>query len=52
MRVHLQYGRDGLEVEIPSRNVTVIEPRFVAGVTDERAAFVAALRQPIEAPPE
>ena len=31
MRVHLQYGREGLDVEIPGASVTVLEPRFVPG---------------------
>jgi nickel-dependent lactate racemase len=51
MRVHLQYGREGLEVEIPGTEVTVIEPRFVPGLPDEAAAFREAVRAPIGAPP-
>ena len=51
MRVHLQYGREGLDVEIPGRNVTVVEPRFVPGLPDEAGAFREAVRHPIEAPP-
>jgi nickel-dependent lactate racemase len=51
VRVHLQYGREGLEVELPGTNVTVIEPRFVPGLTDERCAFREALRGPIGARP-
>jgi lactate racemase len=51
MRVHLQYGRDGLDVEIPGTNVTVVEPRFVLGLPDEAAAFREAVRWPIGAPP-
>ena len=51
MRVHLQYGREGLAAEIPGARVTVIEPRFVPGLPDEHAAFVAAARAPIAAPP-
>jgi nickel-dependent lactate racemase len=51
MRVHLQYGRDGLDVLVPGRNVTVVEPRFVAGLPDEAAAFRDAVRRPIGAPP-
>lgn len=47
MNVHLQYGRDGLEVRIPSERVRVIEPRFVPGLPDEAAAFVEAARAPI-----
>jgi len=51
MKVHLQYGREGLDVEIPGRSVTVIEPRFLPGLPDERAAFGEAVRRPIDAPP-
>src|SRR5512133_925145 len=47
MNVHLQYGRDGLEVRIPSERVRVIEPTFVPGLPDEAAAFVEAARAPI-----
>lgn len=47
MNIHLQYGRDGLDVEIPSDNVRVIEPAFVPGLDDEAAAFTEAVRQPI-----
>jgi nickel-dependent lactate racemase len=47
MRVHLQYGRDGLDVEIPSERVRVIQPAFVPGLADEAAAFVEAVRAPI-----
>jgi len=46
-RTHLQYGRDGLEVELPANNVTVLTPRFVAGLPDEAAAFRAAVRKPM-----
>jgi nickel-dependent lactate racemase len=51
VRVHLQYGRDGLDVLIPSGNVTVLEPRFVPGLPDEAAAFREAVRRPIGSPP-
>jgi lactate racemase len=47
MRVHLQYGHDGLDVELPARDVTILQPRYVAGLPDEHAAFLAAVRQPI-----
>ena len=50
MRVHLQYGREGLDVEIPG-DVTMVEPRFVPGLPDEAAAFRGAVRDPIEARP-
>ncbi len=51
MRVKLAYGRQGLWVELPDRNVTVVEPHFVAGVPDERAAITEALRRPLNSPP-
>ena len=51
MRVHLQYGREGLEVEIPGTNVTVLRPAFVDGLPDEAEAFSEAVRRPIGARP-
>ncbi len=51
MKVHLQYGRDGIDVEIPSARVRVIEPAFVEGLADEAAAFTAAVRSPIGGKP-
>jgi len=49
--VRLAYGREGLWVDLPDRNVTVVEPRFVEGLPDEEAAIVQALRQPLDSPP-
>ncbi|HVR62544.1 MAG TPA: nickel-dependent lactate racemase [Polyangia bacterium] len=46
MRVHLQYGRDGLDVDLPD-GARVIEPAFVDGLADEASAFTAAVRDPI-----
>ncbi len=51
MRVHLQYGREGLDVELPSERVRVIEPAFVPGLADEAAAFREAVRAPIGGKP-
>ncbi|MEP7341926.1 MAG: nickel-dependent lactate racemase [Acidobacteriota bacterium] len=51
MLTHLQYGQDGLQVEIPSDNVTVIAPRFIPGLPDEAAAFTDAVRSPINSKP-
>lgn len=51
MLVHLAYGREGLDVQLPDRNLTVIEPLFVPGLPDEQAALLQALRQPIASPP-
>ena len=46
MRIKLAYGREGLWVDLPDRNVTVVEPQFVPGLPDEGSAIVGALRQP------
>lgn len=44
--VHLAYGKQGLDVNVPV-DAMVIEPKFVPGVADERAAIVEAIRNPI-----
>lgn len=51
MNIHLQYGREGLDVTLPGANVTVLRPRFVPGLADEHAAFVDAVRAPIGSAP-
>ena len=51
VQVRLQYGAGDLVVDIPSENVTVIEPQQVPGLADEAAAFRAAVRAPIESSP-
>ncbi len=51
MRLKLAYGRKGLWIDLPDQNVTVMEPRFVAGLPDERAAIIRALCQPLGSPP-
>ena len=51
MKVLLAYGRTGLEVELPDRNVEVIEPVDVPGLADEHAAILNALRYPLGTAP-
>jgi nickel-dependent lactate racemase len=51
MRVRLDYGVNGLEVDLPQDRVTVIEPVFRAAVQDPRGALTAALREPLGSPP-
>jgi lactate racemase len=46
----LAYGRRGLAVALPD-DADVIEPRYVPGLADERAALLQALRQPLAGPP-
>ena len=49
--LRLDYGTDGLCLDIAGLNATVLRPRFVPGLQDERSAFIDALRNPIGAPP-
>jgi len=51
MRVRLDYGVAGLDVDLPDERVTVIEPCSRPSVDRSQAALVAALRAPIDAPP-
>ena len=52
MRVELAYGRDGLSVTLPGdAPITVVEPQYVPGLTDERGAIEAALADPLGSPP-
>ena len=50
MRLRLDYGSEGLEVDLPDERVTVIEPSFVPAIDNPHAALVAALRAPIGRP--
>jgi nickel-dependent lactate racemase len=51
MHLRLDYGTDGLDVDLPDREVTVIEPVFRAAIPDPHGALVAALRAPRGCPP-
>jgi lactate racemase len=46
VHIHLDYGVDGLAVELPDERITVIEPFFRPAVADSHAALLAALRAP------
>jgi nickel-dependent lactate racemase len=50
MRVHLAYGRDGLDVELPDPSL-VLMPERVPALADPGAAVRQALRAPIASPP-
>lgn len=50
MKVSLAYGRGHIEIELPAERTTIIEPAHQAGLSDERAAVLAALDQPIANP--
>ncbi|MBI4025186.1 MAG: nickel-dependent lactate racemase [Verrucomicrobia bacterium] len=51
MKVHIAYGKTGLDVELPDGRVTVIRPTRVEGLLDERSAFLHALANPTALPP-
>jgi nickel-dependent lactate racemase len=50
MRIHLAYGKNGLDIDVPE-HATVVEPTFVPGLVDEVAALKQALRTPIASSP-
>jgi len=50
MRVRLDYGTDGLEVELPDERTTVIEPAYPPGVSDPMAELRRALDEPVGSP--
>ena len=49
--VHLAYGEDGLDVDLPTDRTTVVEPTYVAAAEDQRALLRTALRSPVAGPP-
>jgi len=51
IRVKLAYGEEGLWVELPDRNVTVVESDFVPGISAEDEAIREAVRAPLGTPP-
>ena len=51
MRVRLDYGSAGLEVDVPADRATVIQPAFRPALADPQAALTAALRKPLRRPP-
>jgi nickel-dependent lactate racemase len=51
MRLKLDYGTSGLDVELPDDHVTVIEPIYRAPAPDPRGVLLAAMRAPLDAPP-
>ena len=51
MRLRLDYGTDGLEVDFPDERITVIEPMARPAVTDPRATLLEAIRAPLERAP-
>jgi nickel-dependent lactate racemase len=51
VRIRLDYGTTGLDVDLPMQGVTILEPRFAAPVPDPIEAVRAALRAPLGCAP-
>src|SRR5688572_4767498 len=51
MKVNLAYGQGWLPVEFPDGRTTIIEPSHKPGLSDEKAAVIQALEQPIASKP-
>ena len=47
--VHLNYGTKGLRLDTRGLNATVLRPRFMEGLPNERGSFLEAIRAPYEA---
>jgi nickel-dependent lactate racemase len=51
VNIRLDYGSDGLDVEVPDERVTVIEPIHRPAVADPHATLLTAVRAPVAGPP-
>src|ERR1051325_3730391 len=51
MRLRLDYGTDGLDVDVPGERLTVIEPIFREPVADVHATLRHAIQHPIKSAP-
>ena len=52
VEIKLAYGKTGLEFSLPDdANVTMVRPKFIAGLPDQAGAIREALRRPIASPP-
>src|SRR6266540_5360752 len=51
VKLRLDYGSEGLDVDVPDERLTIIEPVFRPPVPDVHAALREAMRAPIGRPP-
>jgi nickel-dependent lactate racemase len=51
VKVELAYGETGLVIDVPADRTTIVTPRQLDPVPDERGAVRAALRHPTAGPP-
>src|SRR5260221_7120559 len=50
MRIQLAYGQGYVPLDLPDRDITVIQPAHLPGLPDEHAAIVTAMNRPMGAP--
>jgi nickel-dependent lactate racemase len=48
MQVNLQYGTEGIDINIPFSDVRIFRPKSIPGLADEQSEFRQACRSPIE----
>ena len=51
MKLRLDYGTDGLDVDLPEERVTVIEPISRPAAPDPHATLIEAIRNPFDSAP-
>jgi len=51
VNIRLAYGKRGLDINLPEEGLTIIEPEFVPGLSNEKKAFIDSLRRPLGSPP-
>ncbi|NQU96770.1 MAG: DUF2088 domain-containing protein, partial [Chloroflexi bacterium] len=51
MRIKLDYGTTGLDIEVPDERTTIVAPVYRPPVLDPAAALLDALRNPTAGPP-
>ncbi len=51
MNVKLPFGKTSVDLDLSKINASVLEPKFVVGVKDEKAAFLESCQSPIGSDP-
>jgi len=51
VNIRLAYGKRDLDINLPEEGLTIIEPEFVPGLSNEKKAFIDSLKHPLGSPP-
>ena len=51
MKVHLAYGKTGMDIDVPQERTDVVEPRYMPALPDPQTALRQALSRPIGSRP-